>query len=312
LVYRGDIKNMVEKEGFNLFKAMAYIDRKYLFLMVFIITIGSLLFPISIPIQIGTNTNLYYSYLSKLKSTDIVIWKGATFRSYMEVKSGYIATLRVIIEKGAKLVAMYDEGDQQSVFQMVMGNPSTGASGILTSLMEQKNYKYWDNYIDLGMVLLGGEAAYVSLARNFQGYIHNDYAGRPIQGSFLENVNGAADFAMIIDSGPLAGIGGDFLGRHFAMDYKVVYLGNMIGVGIAPTQTYIETGIVKGMLESGRGGAELEYLIGAPGPGLAALNVMTLGHYYFIALIIIGNIGYFGWERKARREEKIRAGGQKK
>jgi len=178
--------------------------------------------------------------------------------------------------------------------------------------MQQYDYKYWEDYIELGLVLLGGEAAYVALARNFQGYIHNDYAGRPIKGSFLDRVSTAADISLIIDSGPLGGIGAGGFGRHFALDFGIPFIGNMIGVGIAPTQAYIDTGIVKAMLESGRGGAEFEYLIGHPGPGLAAMDIMTLGHYYFIALIIIGNIGYFGWERRAKLEEKTRSGGQKK
>jgi len=97
---------MGEKEGFNIFKAMAYIDRKYLFLMIFVVVLGPILFPVGIPIKIGKNTRLYYSYLDELESGDVVYWIGATYRSFMEVKSGYVATLRTIIEKDAKLIVV--------------------------------------------------------------------------------------------------------------------------------------------------------------------------------------------------------------
>lgn len=303
---------MGEKEGFNIFKAMAYIDRKYLFLMIFVVVLGPILFPVGIPIKVGKNTKLYYSYLDELESGDVVYWIGATYRTFMEVKSGYVATLRTIIEKDAKLIVVYSEGDEQAVFQSVMGNPDTNTPGILTTLMEQHDYKYMEDYVELGMILVGGEAAYVSLARNFQDFIHNDYKGTSIEGTFLDNVHTAEDIALIIHGGPLSTIGPGGFGRHFALDFGVPYIGNMIGVTISTTQAWIDTGIVKGMLESGRGGAELEFLIGHPGVGLRAMDCMTLGHYYFIALVIIGNIGYFGWERQSMLEEKRPTGDEQK
>jgi hypothetical protein len=51
-----------------------------------------------------------------------------------------------------------------------------------------------------------------------------------------------------------------------------------------------------------RGGAELEYLTGHPGPGMTAMDAFTIGHYMLILFIVIGNIGYFGYTRYARRK----------
>jgi hypothetical protein len=67
---------------------------------------------------------------------------------------------------------------------------------------------------------------------------------------------------------------------------------------------YRDTGDLKAMLQSTRGCAELEYLSGVPGTGLTSMDAFTLVHYLIILFIIMGNVGYFMWERNTR--ERVR------
>jgi ABC-type nitrate/sulfonate/bicarbonate transport system permease component len=77
---------------------------------------------------------------------------------------------------------------------------------------------------------------------------------------------------------------------------------NCIGVMIPSEMPYLNSGLIIGLLQSMRGGAELEYLIGHPGVGLTAMDAFTLGHYMLIVFIIIGNIGYLGYVRRKQME----------
>jgi hypothetical protein len=67
---------------------------------------------------------------------------------------------------------------------------------------------------------------------------------------------------------------------------------------IASEKPYLDSGIILALLQSMRGGAELEYLIGHPGPGLTAMDGFSFGHYMLIVFILIGNVGYFGYTRQ--------------
>ena len=77
-----------------------------------------------------------------------------------------------------------------------------------------------------------------------------------------------------------------------------------IGVTIPGLTSYVNIGYLKAILGSTRGGAELEFLTGHPGPGLTSMDSFTMIHYLLIAAIIVGNIGFFGWERKARAKPR--------
>jgi hypothetical protein len=77
---------------------------------------------------------------------------------------------------------------------------------------------------------------------------------------------------------------------------------NVIGVMSPTERPFYDSGIYKAILNSMRGGAELEYLIGHPGPGMTAMDAFTLGHYLLIGFIIIGNIGYFGYSRRQAKK----------
>jgi hypothetical protein len=93
------------------------------------------------------------------------------------------------------------------------------------------------------------------------------------------------------------------------MDYQVPMIEGAIGVNISALLPYVNTGHLKAMLESTRGCSELEYLGGVPGPGATSMDAFTLIHYLVILFIIMGNIGYFGWEKHQKEQMRTAVGG---
>jgi len=155
-------------------------------------------------------------------------------------------------------------------------------------------------YVDLGYVF-PNEAAVASAAQDWQGVIHKDFYGQSTDGTFLDEIHDWSDWTLISDY--TTGIQSGSLINHFGLRGTPMIV-NCIGVMISTQMPYLSTGVYKALLQSMRGGAELEYLTRHPGPGMTAMDAFTLGHYMLVVLIIIGNIGYFGTRENSRRNVK--------
>jgi hypothetical protein len=286
----------------SIYKTLATIDRRFIYILVIILVLIPVLNPIGMPISVTAGTRQFFDVLGTLEEGDIVFSAWETgFSAYNELKSGIICSHRMIIESGAKSVHAFSTAEGFAIFERVFGNPEKGLRGILTPELEQYDYTYGEDYIVLGYVLVN-EASTSSIARDFQGIIYNDWEGDPIAGTFLDDVHDAGDIDLIVDFSP--GMQTTALINHWVMDYGTPMIEGAIGVNIPAYAPYVDTGHLLALLQSTRGGAELEYLTGEPGDGLTAMDSFTLVHYLVIIFIVLGNIGYFGWQRSSAERER--------
>ena len=289
-------------EGSNLFRTLATIDRRIIYILVIILVLIPVLNPIGMPISVTADTRAFYDVLAELDEDDVVwtAWETG-FSAYNELKSGIICSHRMIIESGAKMAVAFSTTEGFAIFEKVFGAPDKGVRGILTPELEQYDYKEGEDYVVLGYVLVN-EAATSSIARDFHSVIHNDWKGNSIEGTFLDDVENAGDFTLIVDFSP--GMQTTALINHWVMDYGTPMIEGAIGVNIPAYAPYVDTGHLQALLQSTRGGAELEYLTRKPGDGLTAMDAFSLVHYLVIVFIVVGNIGYFGWQRNSRERER--------
>jgi hypothetical protein len=285
-------------EGFNIFKWMATFDRRIIYLLVFLLVLYPVLNPIGLPIAVTEDTRLFYQYLQDLDEDDIIwaAWETG-FSAYNELKPGIVATYREVIESGAKMVVAYGTTQDNAVFELVMGDPDKGVRGILTSVMEEYDYTYGEDYVVLGYVLVN-EASTSSLAVDLQNVAYEDFKGRSLADTFYADLENAGDFSLIIDFSP--GMQTVAMINHWVMDFGVPMIEGAIGVNVPSLMPYRDTGHLKAMLQSTRGCAELEFISGNPGVGITSMDAFTLVHFLIILFIIMGNIGYFMWEKNAR------------
>lgn len=281
------------KEEKSIFKLFAEYDRRIIYLLIFVVVIGPLLYPFILPIAVSPDTLQYYKVLDRLGPDDIVMFVLDTeFSGYMEIQSGIIASMRVMIDRGAKIAIVVSHPEATGIPELIFNQ--------LADLISRKGYTYGRDYVYLGYIF-PNEAAVAASAQDFHASVRQDYYGKPITGTFLDRVKDWSSWSLI--SVYTTGIQSASLINHYGLRGAPMIV-NCIGV-MVPTQTpYLSSGIYKALLPSMRGGAELEYLIGAPGPGLTAMNSFTLGHYLLIIFIVIGNIGYFGYVRSRGRGSK--------
>jgi hypothetical protein len=284
-------------EGFNIFKWMATFDRRVIYLLVFILVLGPVMSPIGLPIATTSDTELFNNVLQDLEESDI-IWSAweTGFSGFNELKPGIIATYREVIESGAKMVIAFGTTEEFAVYNIVMGDAATGIRGLLTSTMEEYDYNYGEDYVCLGYVLVN-EASTSALANNLHDVAATDYLGNSLDDTFYADLNDAGDFTLIIDFS--TGMQTVPMINHWVMDFDVPMIEGAIGVNIPSYTPYLDTGHLKAMLQSTKGCAELEYLTGNPGSGMTSMDSFTLVHFMLILFIIMGNIGYFAWEKNS-------------
>jgi len=274
----------------SVLKHFAEYDRRIVYLALFLVVTIMLMTPIGLPISVSPSTMQYYDVLEALGPDDrILAVLNTEFSGYMEIQSGIIASIRVMVEKEAKICIAVAHPEATGIPELVLS--------AIKSTMDEHQYTYGEDYVVLGYVF-PNEASVASAAQDWHGAIHNDFYGNSIEGTFLDEINDWSDWTLISDY--TTGIQTTALINHFGLRGAPMIV-NGIGVEISILAPYLDTGIYKALLQSMRGGAELEYLTGHPGPGMTAMDAFTIGHYLMILLIVIGNIGYFGYTRNAGR-----------
>jgi hypothetical protein len=278
----------------GIYKKMATYDKRWVYVVLFITTLGPLLSPLGLPIGISAMTRNYYAELDTLQEGDIVFdtWN-MEFSGYMELKPGVLATHKMFIEKGVKLCIAFGHYEGVALPTEIFKQ--------LKKWLDDYDYTEGEDYIIIGYVF-PNEAAVAALSRDFHANVRVDWKGQSIEGTFLDEIQNAGDFDMISDY--TTGLATTFMIRHMVLEYGVPMVENSIGVSVPGHLANLDAGLLTALLASTRGGAELEFLISSPGPGLKAMDAFTFGHYSLIIFIIIGNIGHYGWTRRSEYRDR--------
>jgi len=283
---------MADESG--IYKKMATYDKRWVYVVLFITTLGPLISPIGMPIGISAMTKNYYAELDTLQEGDIVFdtWN-MEFSGYMELKSGVLATHKMFIEKGVRLCIAFGHYEGVALPTEIFKQ--------LKTWLDEYDYTEGEDYIIIGYVF-PNEAAVAALAQDFHANVRVDWKGESIEGTFLDEIQNAGDFDMISDY--TTGLATTWMINHMVLQYGVPMVENSIGVSVPGHLANLDAGLLQALLASTRGGAELEFLISSPGPGLKAMDAFTLGHYSLIIFIIIGNIGHYGWTRRSGARDR--------
>jgi hypothetical protein len=284
----------MSEEGFDLYKWMATYDKRWVYVWLFVLVLVPLMRPIGMPISVSGGTRQYYNEIDSLQEGDIVFdsWN-MEFSGYMELKPGVLATHKMFIEKGVKLCIAFGHFEGVAIPPVVFGE--------LQSYLDRYDYTEGEDYIIIGYVL-PNEAAVAALSQDFHGNVRVDWKGESIEGTFLDQIENAGDFALINDY--TTGLATTFQIRHMVLTYGTPMAVNSIGVSVPGHLANLDAGLITSLLQSTRGGAELEFLIGVPGPGLKSMDAFTLGHYMLIVFILIGNVGHYGWARRTAYRDR--------
>lgn len=281
-------------------KALSTIDRRIWYALMFILVTVAYYYPMGLPITVGKYTETTYALVESLEPGDVVLINyDIQAYGWDELKGQCLSVIPHIFEQeGVKVIFMADL-DQGPLFIeetiKAIGSPMT--SGAEFPNYEVQGKEYMVDWINLGYYPTGGISA---LAADFRGNAENDWYGNDANAFFDSiGVESAADIRMVTTFDCLSG-SSDFT-QYWRLDYDTEIIVGQIGVSASGSINSFNIGLIDGLIISTRGAAEYQYLSGYLGMALQSMDAFSVIHMYLLVIIVIGNIGYWGYERNEKR-----------
>jgi hypothetical protein len=157
---------------------------------------------------------------------------------------------------------------------------------------EFNKYEYGVDYIHLGFIP-GGEPSLAAFLADIRGTVTTDFDNNQDLDSYpiMQGVNHATDFYLVVDSTTQGTLQEGFI-RQISFPFEGV---NLIIVTSGGTQLepYFPDQIQGLLYPMPQGGAEIEYLVGIPGPSTAQIALLFTAAIFYVGAIGLGNIAYF-------------------
>ena len=268
------------------------IDRRWLFLLIFIGVALPLIFTIGLPLETSKNVQMVYDLVESMpKGSKALISFDYDPASMPELHPMAKALLKHCFDKDINLIftAMWPMGVQM-------------AEDIMAQLQDDyPDLVYGEDYVNLGFKA-GGMITIQSMGKNLRGIFPKDMNGNDIDElPIMDGINNFNNISFVFSLS--AGAPGIKEWVQIAHDaYGKPTSGGVTGVSAPAMLPYInEQQQLTGLLAGLKAAAEYEILLHAPGTATSGMDAQSIAHLIIIIFIIIGNINY--WRNK-RAEKK--------
>ena len=276
-----------EQKPKDLLSALASIDRRILYILLFLVVAYPILNPFGLPLRVSPEVAYLHSRIDALKSGDVLLM-GFDYSASgsADIHPQTEAILRHVARKDAvKVVAVSFWEDGPMFIDRAI------------RILELAGKKYGTDYVNLGY-RTGGESAIARFAEDMRATFPRDFRGGETANlPVMQNVNSIKDVTLAIDFS-----GGSPGPREWIRQVQAPYRKDLaIGVSTSMVPAllpYYESKQVISILGGLRGAAEYEVLIKELGKGAAGMGSQTMGHLLIIAFLIIGNIGFLASRRQ--------------
>ncbi|MCD6182252.1 MAG: hypothetical protein J7K89_07730 [Candidatus Cloacimonetes bacterium] len=270
------------------------LDRRWIFLFLFIGVALPLIFVIGLPIETTENVRAVYQMVEDTPAgSTVLISFDYDPASKPELHPMGRALLQHCFEKDLKVIitALWPMG-------VMMAND------ILDDLQPSyPNKVYGQDYVNMGFKA-GGMVTIQAMGKHFKGIYTTDSNGTPVENiPMMKHIDNFENIAFVISlSAGAPGVkewvqvAGDTYGRQVSS--------GVTGVSVSSVMPYVnEQKQLTGLLAGLKGAAEYEYLIGHPGTATSGMDAQSLAHLIIIIFIIIGNITY--WRNKKKQKKEV-------
>jgi len=284
----------------NAYKTLATVDRRVWHALTFFIVIFLLLSPLGLPLTITREVREAYGLVENIQPGDIVLinFNIAAF-GWDELKGQCLSVVPHVLEQqGVKVLFMTDQDQGMLFIETVIKDVGTlmaGKTGV--PWYEINGKRYLEDWVILGF-FPGRENAHAALANDFRRNVGaKDWYGNDIT-AWLDGIGliTAADINLAISFDCESGAGD--ISRHYYLSYGTPIIAGEIGVNVPNAIINYNAGLYKALIKSTRGAAEYQFVSGYKGMALVSMDAFSAIHVLLLAIIVIGNIGYYGWERK--------------
>jgi len=260
------------------------IPREILYGLLLVCIIVPMLFPIGFPVPISVEVKRWYDTIEALPAGSVVMVDfGYSGGGEPELAPFAVATYAQLFRKAdIKVVTMSTSNEGPLLWEKAMTELNIARFG----------KEYGKDYIHIGYIA-GVETAMAAVGKSISATTTTDYKGTPLSKySIMQGVDSAEDFALLI----VYTTGGDQSEgwvRQWYTSYKTPYLSCVLAMMVPTMLPYQKAGQIVSVVSGAQAG-QIEILVKAPGRGVKSADVITVTHLLCIALVVVGNIAYFG------------------
>ncbi|MBD3403745.1 hypothetical protein GF420_12675 [candidate division GN15 bacterium] len=268
---------------------IAAIDRRWIYLLCAIAVVIPFIVPVSLPVYTTPETQQVYDTIEALPDSSVVMLTYDYYPSTLaETEPMSRAALHHLFSKDIKVV---------TISNIPLGGP-TIAERVTRDMAARYDKEYGVDYVNLGY-----KANYVAVMKGMGTAITNifptDNSGtRLSELPLMQDVKNYEDIDFIF-----------IVADNATADYWVAIVNSQYGVPMCCGATavmapkmyaMVGSGQLQGLLGGMKGAAEYEQLVGHPDRALRGMDAQSLIHLLIIALVILGNVGYFLGGRQRR------------
>lgn len=266
------------------------IDKRVLYAVTFVIILLPLIRPLGLPLNITPNTRRAFEIIDSLPEGSLVFHSiGFNPSGEAEVWPQMQALSRHFMSRGIKIV----------YFPTSVGGDMYGEA-IRLQLAPEFGYEYGIDFAILPFKA-GGATAIAAMA-DFYSLYTIDIDGTPISKlPILDGFRGMQDVSLITTSS--TGDDALFLAMHLEPKFHMPIVVGGAATIMPVVGPYLASGQLRGIISGLSGAAEYEVLSEMPGQAVAAMDAQAVGHLYIVALVVLGNVGFYAESRIVRKKE---------
>lgn len=274
----------------KLTERLEKLDRRIIFLIIFIAVAGPLIIPLGLKIEVSEPVQMFYDSIENLLPGSIVLVSADYDPASMpEVYPMNEALIHHLFSKNIKIIAigLWPQGIplNQSAMEQAAG---------------EHGKEYGKDYINLGYKA-GGIVVISALAENIPQTFPTDYSGRAAaEFEIMKNIKNLDNIDLIASLSA-----GDPGVKEWVMiaqgRYRKKVSGGVTAVSAPAFYPYLNAGQLKGLIGGMKGAAEYEKLVQRSGTASRGMDAQSIAHGMIIFFIVVANIFYLIGKRSRKQ-----------
>ncbi|HEV8479682.1 MAG TPA: hypothetical protein VGR66_02715 [Candidatus Eisenbacteria bacterium] len=273
------------------FARLRGLDRRWIFVAVWVLVMIPLLFPLKLPIAPTARAVEYYEEIEKLKPGDIVLLSADYDpASGPELGPMLRSSLTQLCRHKVKIV-----GDC-----LWPGGPPLLEQGFNQVARDQFHYQYGVDYVNLGFKE-GREAVILAMGNSIPGTFASDFRGTPVtQLPLMNKVTNLSSVKLLVNIS--AGYPGtkEWV-QQASRRFNLKIISGCTAVSAPEYYAYLQSNQLLGLLGGMAGAAEYEKMTGITGSATKGMDAQSSVHLLIMLCILMGNLAHWAARRQGER-----------
>ncbi len=274
----------------GFWQSIGQVPRYVIYLLLAGVVAWQLLFPVRLPMRIGSTTQSVFEAIKSVPDDSIVIlstdWDAST---QPETGPQTEAIMRACLEEKKRFAILN--------IAAPMGHRL--AHEIAENVAAEYGAEYGVDWCNLGYKV-GFRNVLLTLGKDVPKAIETDLYGTPVTDlPMMREIADVRRVGLVVEISGLAGVIEPWVSL-IQGPYQVPFASAVTAVMAPGYYPYLDSGQMEGMLVGARGAAEMELALARPGMGNAIMSAQSMAHVLIVLLIVVGNASYLRLRSRAR------------